>query len=66
MQGMLLKALKDDEKKECIIRDRNLKGKRIEKNVIKKLDNKKKTDKGKVKKVSGLVIIIHKQINTKS
>jgi hypothetical protein len=47
MQGMLLKALKDDEKKECIIRDRNLKGKRIEKNVIKKLDNKKKQIKAK-------------------
>jgi len=47
MQGMLLKALKDDEKKECIISDRNLKGKRIEKNVTKKLDNKKKQIKAK-------------------
>jgi hypothetical protein len=41
MQGMLLKALKDDEKKECIIRDRNLKGKRIEKNVKKNWTIKK-------------------------
>lgn len=47
MQGMLFKALKDDEKKECIIWDRNLKGKRIEKNVIKKLENKKKQIKAK-------------------